>query len=289
MPVKKKITKKPIKKPVKKSIKAIPLAVGTDRQRNVKQKQSQKQSVSQRQNVVVNVHTGKSASQDKSSTASKAKRVIPMPNYQPSESPYPSYVRQSAVAPVEAGNPGFASIGQTIGPIQNRIPVFADTAKPPVNPPEDAFVQYPKEDVTTVTEKPVVTKKPRKSKKTVIAPVENIPVVVSNIGIESESGIANIFTPVQDPAGLKAGGAFSALFPSVGKQPSPPGSFKLKPPPPLPKERTRKTPTGSRRDLEERYFMATGNRWPKVEKQKQKDDLVILKQTVEDQEAKVAR
>jgi len=111
MPVKKTVKKA---KPVKKAVKKV-----------VKQKQKQKQM----QSVVVNINTGKSSSkQGGSRPAPKPKpQVTPSANYQASESPYPSYRRQSTVVPiiqdVEASNPAYAGVGQTIGQIANRIPV----------------------------------------------------------------------------------------------------------------------------------------------------------------------
>lgn len=279
MPVKKekKITKKLVKKPVKKV---------------VKQKQTQRQSVNQKQNVIVNVHTGKSASQGKSkskaSGSSKVERVVPMPNYQASESPYPSYMRQSVAVPVmqepvQAGNPAFASVGQTVGPIPNRIPVFPDAPQQPTMMPEEP---------PAYTEPPPVTKKTRQRKpkptKQATPVIENVP-VISNVGIESESGIANIFTPVKEPVVLKSpvGGAFSSIFPPVEKQPSAPpsGSRRIPTMSKKPYPLTRKSPAGSRKDLEQRYYNLTGNTW--TQDKKDKFDFQRLKKTVEDKEAGV--
>lgn len=270
MPAKKdkKIAKKLVKKPVKKV---------------VKQKQTQRQSVNQKQNVIVNVHTGKSASQGKSkskaSGSSKVERVVPMPNYQASESPYPSYMRQSVAVPVmqepvQAGNPAFASVGQTVGPIPNRIPVFPDAPQQPIDMEEETFIRPPLNrnripKPKTKTEQPTMIPDEEETFIRTPMPEESPSEVMLRIGREPLT--QPIYQPIYQPT-IRTGKKIKVTLPK------------------LPSETlTRKAPAGSRRDLKDRYYNLTGNTWQDVSKRKEKTNTDELRTIVKDLEAGVAR
>jgi hypothetical protein len=257
MPVKK--DKKITKKPVKKS--KTPAKGKTQTQKSKTQTQTQ--------SIVVNI--GRRSSSKGKQVTSK----VPSANYQASESPYPSYVRQSAVFPVQQNEPVFNTVGQTVGPIPNRIPVFADTPQQPTAmPEEETFIRPP------INRNRIPKAKERNEQPTMIEENEEETFIRPPMPEELPSEV--MLQPDDLP---ELGFMMKPQRKSKpGKQASP---IRM---PKLPSETPpRKAPEGSRRDLKERYYNLTGNTWQDVSKRKEKANTDELRGIVKDLEAGVAR